>query len=270
MIVHQIWIGHKPAPEEWMVTVKDFCKAYGHTYMFWGNDDVKRLDLSKYPGIQELMDEYEKRENSYKYAGQADILRTVILYEHGGIYVDSDSVIVNEQRFDRFLREMSSQVFYAWENDEGLIANGVIGCPKGHGYMKQCLDMMPTFAAERKDKPVWERTGPYFVTAAYNQYKGQYPGEMTIVPKHYFYPQDWHGIDSKDAHKGKTYDPDTMMFQYGYTTNNMGSHFGGMDLWKKILLSLAVILVLLVIFTKAGAQAFQRYILKPVQKIGRR
>lgn len=267
MIVHQIWIGHKPPPEEWMVTVKDFCKAHGHTYMFWGNENVKSLDLSKYSGIQELMNEYETRENSYKYAGQADILRTVILYEHGGIYVDSDSVIVNEQRFDRFLRDMSSKIFYAWENNEGLIANGVIGCPKGHAYMKQCLELMPTFASERKDKPVWERTGPYFVTEAYNQFKDMYPGEMEIVPKHYFYPKDWHGINSKDAHKGKTYDPDTMMFQYGYTTNNMGAHFDGMGVWKKISILLLIILIFFILFTKAGAKFLRVYILTPIQKI---
>ena len=205
MLVHQIWIGHKPAPEEWMVTVRDFCTKYGHTYILWGNDEVKTLDLSKYPGLQELMNEYEQRENSYKYAGQADILRTVILYEQGGIYIDADSVIVNPSRLERFLKDMSEKIYYGWENKEGLIANGVIGCPRGHPYMKQCLEIMPAFAKENKNKAVWERTGPHFVTHAYNKYKDQYSGEIQVVPTHYFYPEDWHGTKTTDAHVGKTF-----------------------------------------------------------------
>jgi mannosyltransferase OCH1-like enzyme len=269
MLVHQIWIGHKPAPEEWLKTVRDFCKNYGHTYKLWGNAEVKELDLSKYPGLQELMDEYEQRENSYKYAGQADVLRTVILYEHGGIYIDADSVIVNESRLDRFLREMASKTYYAWENSEGLIANGVIGSPKGHPYMKKCLEEMPVFAEANKEKAVWERTGPYFVTHAYGKYKSQYPGELEIVPKHYFYPEDWHGTKTTDAHVGKTFGPDTMMFQYGYTTNNMGKHFGGsMSFWKKILAAVFLALLVWVIFTAAGRRQAVR-LFRPLWRAGK-
>lgn len=265
MIVHQIWIGHKARPDEWMDTVKDFCKKYGHTYMFWGNHEVQQLDLSKYPGIQELTDEYEAQEGSNKYAGQADILRTVILYEHGGVYIDSDSVIVNEERLDRFLRTMDAKIFYGWEDENRLIANGVIGCPKGHTYMKECLQTMPEFAQKQQGKQVWERTGPYFVTEMYNKYKNHYPGELVVVPKHYFYPEDWHGITSKDAHKGKTYDPDTMMFQYGYTTNNMESHFGGF--WKKVFLALLLVCIVFLVFTKPGKNVLRKYIFKPFRNL---
>jgi mannosyltransferase OCH1-like enzyme len=263
MLVHQIWIGHKPAPEEWMATVRDFCRNYGHTYILWGNNEIKNLDLSKYTGLQELMDEYEHHENSYKYAGQADVLRTVILYEYGGIYIDADSVIVNPSRLDRFLHDMSSKIYYGSENKEGLIANGVIGCPKGHAYMKQCLDFMPVFAEENKEKAVWERTGPHFVTRAYTKYKDQYPGEIEVVPTHYFYPEDWHGTNTMDAHIGKTFDPDTMMFQYGYTTNSMDKHFGGgIYFWKKLLMALFFALLIWVVFTSTRSgktvRLFQR------------
>lgn len=268
MIVHQIWIGPKPAPRIWMDTVRDFCASYGHTYMYWGNKEIAELDLSPYTGIQELMDEYGAREKSYKYAGQADILRTVLLYVYGGVYIDSDSVIVNGQRFDRFLRDNSASIFYGWENkDIGLIANGVIGCPKGHAYMKKCLEDMPDYARTHATKPVWERTGPYFVSHMYHHVGQSYPGEIVIVPKHYFYPKDWHGIKTTDAHKDMTFDPDTMMFQYGYTTNNMDKFFGGsMGFWKKILF---VLLIVLVVYMVAMTNVVRTYVVSPLKKVFR-
>jgi hypothetical protein len=212
------------------------------------------------------MDEYGLREKSYKYAGQADILRTFLLYIYGGVYIDSDSVIVNGQRFDRFLRENSASVFYGWENkDTGLIANGVIGCPKGHSYMKKCLEGMPDYARKHAEKPVWERTGPYFVSYMYRMHGREYPGEIVIVPKHYFYPKDWHGIKTTDAHKDMSFDPDTMMFQYGYTTNNLGGSFEKTfgDIWKKIALICFILVIIYVLLKKT------KYIILPFKSVVR-
>ena len=227
MIIHQIWIGTKAAPEEWLSTVRQFCEQYGHTYRFWGNAEVSQIDFDKYPGLRDLMLEYETKEKQYKYAGQADILRNIILYENGGIYIDADCVIVNPERFDSFLRAYDGKIFYGWEDDKGLIANSVIGCPRGHVYMKRTLDVLPKYAAERRADPVWDRTGPGFITHMYAIYGPDYAEDIEIVPKGWFYPGGWHGLKRGDSHTNMQFPPEAMLFQYGYTTNNLGASGGG-------------------------------------------
>lgn len=221
MIVHQIWIGTKPPPQIWMDSVKEFCAEYKHKYMLWDNAEVQTLNLRSYPGIYELYEYYLNSNNQHKWAACADILRYVILYERGGCYLDSDSVVVNGSRLDKFLRDFRTGIVAGYEKkDSDLIAIGVILCNQYNRMMKEVLDKLPDFVAERPDKMVWEQTGPVFFTEMVRQHKKQFHNDCTIVPYHYFYPIHWIGIENPDEHKNYTFPPDTMLFQYGYSTNN--------------------------------------------------
>lgn len=224
MQFHQIWIGRKQPPLRWMRTVTAFCETYGHAYTLWGNDEVASIDLERYPGLAELYGEYESREGRYKRAGQADILRTVIVYEHGGVYLDADMVVVNGRPFDAFLSRMGNRVFYGWETTDKLVANSVIGAPAGHPFIAECLEEMPRFAEANRVRPVWHRTGPFFVTHMIKRPPPRYGAEIHIAPKHHFYPDGWHGIRDANEHEKRVFGPDTMLFQYGYTTNNLGDN----------------------------------------------
>jgi mannosyltransferase OCH1-like enzyme len=222
-IVHQIWIGPKPPPQIWMKTVQDFCKEFGHTYKLWDNEEVQTLNLRSYPGIYDLYEFYLNSETKDKWAAQADILRYILLYERGGIFVDADSAIVNGPRFDRLLREFRSGVLCGAENNKGLIANGVILTDQYNHILKKAIDELPEFVADKPNKAVWEQTGPGFITHIFRKYQLRYPTDLIVVPKHWFYPIDWHGIEDPNAHTKMKFHPDTMMFQYGYTTNNFAA-----------------------------------------------
>ena len=222
-LVHQIWIGPKPPPQIWMETVKQFCADFGHQYKLWDNQEVQTLNLSSYPGISNLYEFYLHSTTKDKWAAQADILRYIILYERGGIFVDADSAIVNGKRFDRLLREFRTGILCGSENKDGLIANGVILTNQYNHIMKFAIDELPLFVAENPNKPVWQQTGPSFITHIFRKYQLRYPNELIVVPKHWFYPMDWHGIEDPNAHKKIKFHPDTMMFQYGYTTNNFAA-----------------------------------------------
>ncbi len=221
MLIHQIWIGTKPPPQLWMDTIQEFCQEYKHTYKLWDNDEVQTLNLRSYPGIYELYEYYLNSTNQHKWAACADILRYVILYERGGCYMDSDSVVVNGKRLDQFLREYRSGLVAGVEKkDSTLIANGVILCNQYNYIMKFAIDELPAYVQERPEKMVWEQTGPAFLTDIYKKYQPRYATECRIVPYYYFYPIHWIGIEDPEYHKNYTFPPDTMLFQYGYSTNN--------------------------------------------------
>lgn len=225
MIVHQVWIGTKPAPEEWMSTVESFCKSYGYTYMRWGNEEIQKLPIHKYHGIPQLLQEYLENETQYKYAGLVDIYRTILLYEYGGVYLDSDMIILRPREFHTFLENHKEALFYGWETNNTLIANSVIGCPKGHPYMKLCLDELPFHADRFAEKPVWDRSGPGFVTHMYNRYGNLYENEIVILPQTVFFPGGWHETRDKNAHTTRKFPKESLLFQYGYTTNSMEDQF---------------------------------------------
>jgi mannosyltransferase OCH1-like enzyme len=63
--------------------------------------------------ILELFDEFPTMLKIYNieptYNGKSDLLRYLILYKYGGIYVDADTVWVNKKSFNNLLLTMFGQ-----------------------------------------------------------------------------------------------------------------------------------------------------------------
>lgn len=229
MLIHQIWIGTKPPPTDWMRTVKDFCADYGHVYCFWGNNEVKHVPLKEY-GLEALYREFEGLPPKERYPGQVDLLRLVILHQQGGMYVDADCVIVNPPLLDQFIRANERGMVVGHE-DEHLIANSVILCEQGLPFLAEMIAALPAYAAKHSHEMVWKRSGPQFLT----DFAYAHPSsDVFVVPKNYFYYGGWKGARDKDAHTRMRFPPEAMMFQYGYSTNDLG----GRSLPKKEALAL--------------------------------
>lgn len=80
-VIHYIWLGNKPLPkiaQKCIESWKKYCPDY--EIKRW---DESNLDINKY---QFAKDAYSAK----KYAFVSDVLRTDILYEYGGIYLDID------------------------------------------------------------------------------------------------------------------------------------------------------------------------------------
>jgi len=226
MRIHQVWIGDRPAPVQWMKTFSDFCSRYGHEYVLWDNAEVSRLDLRQYPGIAELYDEYGRTKTRQRYSGQVDILRLVILLEHGGLYIDADMVVVRPDAFDAFLASMGDRAFVGWESADTLVANSVIAARRGEPFIAQCLDRLPLFAETHADRPTWCRSGPGFLSDVLLSSGDTYRDRVMIVPKALFYADGWHRIRDTRVHEHRSFPSETLLFQYGYTTNDLGDVLG--------------------------------------------
>jgi hypothetical protein len=269
-IIHQIWLGNNPRPEEWMKTVRDFAAAYGYEYKLWDDSAAQqlsgesaqiiprlmvpgsaeasealamsKLDWGAFPGLRDLYDEFGER-----IAGKADIIRLLALYKYGGIYIDADSVIMKPAKFAEFLEKNPHGMFFAWEElerngrtienpgpelrngrDKRLIANGTIGARRGHRFVGDLLDGMVAHAQREKGADAWRRVGPLYVTRLYWALKDTAPyavEEVHNYPMELFYPLHWHGIKDPEMHKKVQIPGESMLFQYGYSTNGFADIF---------------------------------------------
>ena len=106
-IIHMIWFGKKEMSEEikkYVATWKEKCPDY--EVMLWNEDN---FDVN---ACQFAREAYENK----KYAFVSDYVRLKVLYEYGGIYLDTDVGL--EKSFDDFL-DVAEGVL-SFENDVWL------------------------------------------------------------------------------------------------------------------------------------------------------
>ena len=225
-IIHQIWIGPNTEPTIWTNTFKiDYLGAHpDYEYKLWDNESSYRL-LDTYPNLQKI---YELEET---WNGKSDILRYVILKEFGGIYIDADSVWVNQKSFDPLIDECTCGLFAAKEPNTDHITGGVIGSSVGHPVFQKIIEHLEGYILEsgtgilkpKKYLRLRSSKGPAKVLGPvlFNQYAVL--EKIKVFPSHYFYPISWHGVNTVDAHKQLDIPKDSFMFQYGYSSNNLSS-----------------------------------------------
>jgi len=111
-IIHFVWLGGKPLPkiaEKCIDSWKKFCPDY--EIKRW---DESNLDISKYKFAQDAYD-------SKKYAFASDVMRTEILYNEGGVYLDIDVELLKP--IDNILQDVDCVMGFETSN---MIAPGLL------------------------------------------------------------------------------------------------------------------------------------------------
>lgn len=190
-----------------------------HYCWFGGNDlspmSIKCMDSwrAKLPDF-EILRWDEKNSNisdpivSYAlkrkmWAFAADFVRLKVLYEHGGIYLDTDMELV--QSLSPLL---DNACFFGAESD-GVISCGVIGARPKNPFIAECIKHMEQeFSAGKKFV-----TMPRIITSAYR--RSRLKGEVKIYSRHVFYP--FNPYDSQQPVKQLLYQdvtPDTFAIHH--------------------------------------------------------
>ena len=149
-IIHQVWIG-APMPDletKLTTNVRENLSSDWH-YKLWGETNInqlKYLDIDLYNRVGRTR---------HGIAKQSDLIRYAILFEFGGIYIDTDFIIHTD--FNRFLG-LDSFIGIAYD-EEPTLFNGLIGCIPKSKFIKSLFVL---------DKPiqgdVLDVTGPWFTT----------------------------------------------------------------------------------------------------------
>ncbi len=181
-IIHQIWIGPKPRPEEWMRTWREQNPDW--EYRLWTEENLPKLINQK---------QFDAMRH---YSGKADILRYELLYHHGGIYMDADSECLRPLP-DSFLQP-HFLTFY--ENEElrpGLICNCAFGSEPNHPILKKMIGKIGKIEDVNREPP-WVSVGPLLFTKVIGEDKN-----VTILPSYRISPTHFEG--NSYSGRGKVY-----------------------------------------------------------------
>jgi len=122
-IIHYCWFGRGAKPSTFLVCFDSWRRLCPDYELMEWNEDNAPMDV---PWVK---DAYRHR----KYAFVADYVRFYVLEKYGGIYLDTDMLLI--KNLDAFLR---SSVFMGRE-DEYNVNMGIIGAEKGSQFCRDCL-----------------------------------------------------------------------------------------------------------------------------------
>ena len=228
-IIHQIWIGPNKKPTVWMKTFsEDYIKCNPEwQYMLWNDENLHEL-FEEFPIMLKIYN------IELTYNGKSDLLRYLILYKYGGLYIDADSVWINKKSFDPLFKEIkeSSIFFYYINNEKTIISGSIMGSSKKNIYLLKIINEIENMVKRQwKDDNIylidykrqarihgaWKRIGPGLLTKMYLNNK-----DITIFPLFYFFPVDTFNKNIEiNHHKIVNIPKESYTFQYGYTTNGM-------------------------------------------------
>ncbi len=124
--IHYCWLGGKALPPlatKCLTSWKKYCPDY--EIIFWNESNY---DFTKHPYMKQALD-------AKKWGFVPDYARLDIIYQHGGIYLDTDVEVVKK------LDELLKYDFYAGFESEGVVALGLgFGAEKEHPLLKKMMD----------------------------------------------------------------------------------------------------------------------------------
>lgn len=145
-IIHYCWFGGKPLPKSAEKCISSWRKYLpGYEIRRW---DESNFDVNAIPYIR---DAYAAR----KYAFVSDYARYCIVYEHGGVYLDTDVEVIRPM--EEFVAQgafMGCEKVYSPDiAPEDFLVNSGLGfaAPKGLPLLKELIDLYRTLSFRRPD-----------------------------------------------------------------------------------------------------------------------
>lgn len=201
-IIHQIWVGGE---------IDNLNKAYVNTcnkmegwkHRLWGNADITPAN---FPRTLRFINKC--RDNNLnilpkKHAQISDLMRLEILYNHGGVYLDTNIECL--KNLDKMLHNKSYSFVVSNENDCGFdcslednyyISNSFIASTKGNEIINYMLGKL--WQVDFKSTRVNIQTGPYFLGKhiRYLRSLNALKYNVVMLPREYIYPFKLENLDN--------------------------------------------------------------------------
>jgi len=163
-IVHYIWLGSEipPKTQDLINKNNEFFKDY--KVKIWTEENIPKLNVFA-----------QRAYNEKKWAFVSDYLRFHILYEEGGIYLDTDMEVLNP------LDDLLDSLFFAgWDRRNAFVYAGIVGVEPKNEYIKNIVDSYDNIADQLYP------TSPEIMTECYKKYDEK--ETLLILDSQYFYP----------------------------------------------------------------------------------
>lgn len=181
-IIHYCWFGRKPKPElvvKCITSWKKYCLDY--EIIEWNEDN---FDINYNDYVREA---YESK----KWAFVTDVARLKVLYDIGGIYMDTDVEVVKS--LDSLLEYMAVSGFESAE----YISTGLIGAEKGNQMIYELLRDYDGEHFVRADGSMNLTTNVIRITNICRKYSLEQNNSIqtvntfTVLPRDYLCPKDY-------------------------------------------------------------------------------
>ncbi len=123
--IHYVWVGNNPIPKDLQRCINTWSKHLpDYKIIRW---DESNFDIDSHPFVKEA---YKNK----KWAFVSDYIRMHALYKEGGIYLDTDNIVLKS--FDEFLND---RAFVGYENYNHPFT-AAFGTEKEHPLVKDILN----------------------------------------------------------------------------------------------------------------------------------
>jgi len=195
-IVHQIWLGSSTPfklHQMYMDTCQKLYKDNNWEYLIWTDKDINRRNFPKtYDYIKEVIAiGKEMGSLNKKYAQIADLMRLEILYNYGGMYLDTTVECVNPillDNNDKFVvsNECKLNGFKCKSEDGLYVSNSFIATIPKHPILRSMLSKRVLSKLDYFSPKVNLETGPYFLGKFIHKFKNKY--HITMLHYSLVYP----------------------------------------------------------------------------------
>ncbi|KDP24472.1 hypothetical protein JCGZ_25036 [Jatropha curcas] len=138
---------------------------------------------------------FQEMKNGYKDPGEiplaqnlSNLLRLLVLYKYGGIYLDTDFIVLKS--FIGLRNSIGAQSIDAVSRNWTRLNNAVLVFDREHPVLFKFIE---EFAATF-DGNKWGHNGPYLVSRVAQKLSGRPGFNFTVLPPMAFYPVNWNKI----------------------------------------------------------------------------
>jgi inositol phosphorylceramide mannosyltransferase catalytic subunit len=174
--IHLIWLG-SPLPQR----CRNMISSWEKFHPTWTIKVWTDVDAASFPFINRIA--FDRAQN---YGEKSDIWRYEILYQHGGLYIDTDFECL--QPFDELHRscEFYTGVGQTLNPDVWI---GIIGSVPGHPILKATIDQIKIGPGDNNFERIMNDTGTYLFTKMFLEIALNCPiGTVVPFPLTFFYP----------------------------------------------------------------------------------
>jgi mannosyltransferase OCH1-like enzyme len=183
-IIHQVYEDPK-GPSDFLKKLSQSWIKFNPDweYMFWDKDKMLSLVKEDFPDFMETY-------LSFPYNVQRwDAIRYLILYKHGGLYVDMDYECLApiDELFDGEICCFGQEA-HKVRGINSFAGNALIASIAGYAFWENVINEIKTYKSDYCDKfnIVMHTTGPFMITRIYERYINK--AEITLIPAGYVAP----------------------------------------------------------------------------------
>lgn len=190
-IIHHIWIGNNPLPNEFKEFRNKWMNLYeDYNFIFWNDELVEASNI-----VDDSIKEYYY--SNYKLAFKADLLRFKILEKFGGLYLDTDTEPLRKMPED-FLKY---KFFAGRQRPHPQVAIGLMASEPDNNLVKyynyKMLENIRLNTDENGlvSQELWRITGPEYFDKICDEYINV--DGYKFFNSDYFYPYGWTELDRR-------------------------------------------------------------------------